>query len=185
MSLNDQAVFLPGKGHFYRAASGTACPTDLTVVPPSAWTEIGHTSLSSILGFASSGGDATSLGTLQAPVLRQTFSTRTETMNFTLEQWDAESLKLYFGSNMVDINGDGSLLGVNTSPTPTESALLIVLFDGANSLGIWAPQTNLYRGSDASIDSTDALAGLPIAITPLVYNNNQFTYAVTPVQAAA
>jgi hypothetical protein len=181
MALDANAVLQVSGGHFYTATVGTACPTDLTVT--TGWTEIGHTSLESILAFSSDGGDATTLGTLQSPTLRQTFSARTETMSFILEQWDEASLKLYFGQNMVDINSDGSLLGVNSAPEPTEAAFLAILKDGSRAFGIWAPKAQLFRGDDASLDDTASLAGLPINVTPLQADGNDYTYALTPIKA--
>lgn len=184
MALDNNAVMQVGGGHFYTAVEGTDCPTDLSVTPTTPWTEIGHTSLDSILAFSSDGGDTTTLGTLQAPTLRQVIAARTESMSFTLEQWDAASLKLYFGSNMKDVNADGKLLGVPNKPVPTRVAFLVVLSDGNRQFGIWAPSANIFRGDDASLDDTESLAGLPINVTPLTYQTNEFTYALTPIVAA-
>jgi hypothetical protein len=192
MALNDNAVLQVSTGHFYTAVPGTPCPTDLSAIS-TPWVEIGHTSLESILSFSSDGGDATTLGTLQAPNLRVTRAARTETMAFILEQWDEESLKLYFGQNMTDISNDadGSLLSVPSSPTPTSSAFLAVLKDGNRFFGIYAPKAELFRGDDASLDDTASLAGLPINVTPLQYTKpgppavtNDWAYALTPIQVA-
>src|SRR5690606_27292012 len=185
MALNNNAVLQVSGGFFYTAAPGTEVPTNLAS-PGSDWTNVGHTSLDSILSFASEGGDATTLGTLQAPLLRQTRSARTETMSFTLQQWDADSLRLYFGENMIDVDpeNEGALLGVPTEPAPTSAAFLAVLRDGKRAFGIYAPLAELFRGDDASLDDTESLAGLPINVTPLQYQPqggeaNQWTYALT------
>lgn len=185
MALNGNAVLKVGTGHFYTGAVDATLPVDLSAPDSLTWTEVGHTSLESIIGFESEGGEATTLGTLQAPVLRQTFAPRTDSLNFTLMQWDADSLKLHFGANMTDVNGDGSLLGVPTAPDPTEASFLCVLYDGSNRVGLYAPRANLFRGDDVSLEDTDSLAGLPIQVTPLVSGSNDWAVAWTPIQAAA
>jgi hypothetical protein len=180
MAINDAAVLKPSGGNFYTAPVGTALPTNLKA-PDAAWVNVGHTSIDSILAFASEGGDVTTLGTLQAPSLIQSIAPRTESFGFVLEQWDEAGLKMYFGSNMVDVNSDGSLLGVPSEPAPTEAAFLAVISDGTNAFGIYAPKASLFRGDDASIDDTASLAGLPINVTPLAYNGNTWPYALTPM----
>lgn len=182
-NVNDASVFKIGTGHFYRAVSGTDAPTDLTTIDP-AWSEIGHTSLEDILAFASDGGDATTLGTLQKPVLKTAYSPRTESFTFNLAQFDAESLKLYFGSNMAPIAVGSDWLGVPLTPAPTLSAFLLVLTDGVSSIGLWAPQTELYRADDMSFSDTESIQQLPIQVKPLAYESNIFGYAWLPLQAA-
>ena len=185
MALNSAAVFLPAGGHFYRAPEGTPAPSDILAAPAEPWDEIGHTSLEDILAWTSEGGEQTVLGTLQAPQLKVSRASRSETFSFNLQQWDAESLKLYFGQNMVDVNEDGSLLGVNATPAPTTSALLIVLKDSEQrALGIYAPKAELYRGDDVSIEGTDSISSLPIQVTPVAYSSNTWAFGIIPIQEA-
>jgi hypothetical protein len=58
VALNDNATLVVGTGNYLTAVTGTALPTDLTV-PGIAWENVGHTSLDSIFGISSDGGDAT------------------------------------------------------------------------------------------------------------------------------
>lgn len=180
MPLIDSAVLKVGAGNYFTAPVGTALPTDLKS-PGSEWVNMGHTSLEDILAFESEGGEATVLGTLQARNLRTAYSARSETMSINIHQFDAASLKLYYGSNMVDVAGDGSLLGVPQDPQPTEAAFLAVYLDGANVFAYYAQRSEIFRGDDAEITNTEELAALPLTITPLVHEGADWAYAVTPL----
>ena len=179
-NLNDAATLKIGSGHFYRAAVDTAPPTNLATL--TGWDEIGHTSLEDILAFSSDGGDATTLGTLQKPVLKTAYSPRTESFTFNLAQFDMESLKLYFGSNMASIDGGTSeWLGVPLTPAPTNSAFLLVLTDGVVSIGLYAPKAELYRADDMSFSDTESLQSLPIQVKPVASGSNTYAYAWLPL----
>lgn len=178
MALNDDATLVIGSGNYLTAPVGTAMPEDLTA-PGAEWTNVGHTSLEDIFGITSEGGEKTVIGTLQNKSLRTKYSARTETMTFTIQQFDQAALKLYYGAN-APILSDGSV-GVPTDPQPTECAFLVIFIDGDNVFAYYAPKTEIYRGDDVSFGDTESLAGLPIGVTPLVHNSNNWTYAVTPL----
>lgn len=178
MALNDDATLVISTGHFYTAATGSAMP-DLEAAITTPWTEVGHTSLDNIMGISSEGGDATVIGTLQNKVLRTSYSTRTETITIVLQQFDTPALKLYYGSNAsVGTNGE---IQVPVNPVPTTTAFLAVFEDGDKKFAIYAPKVEVFRSDDIDMSSTESLAGLPIAIKPLVHNTNEWTYAVTPL----
>lgn len=177
MALSDTATLVVGAGNYFTAAVDTAIPVDL-LAPGGSWTNVGHTSLEDIFSLASDGGEATVIGTLQKRALRTTYSTRTETFNFTLMQFDSASLKLYYGSNAVDVSGN---VGVPTSPTPTTKAFLAVFVDGANKFAFYAPKAEIFRADDLSIADTESLAGLPLSVKPIASGANTWTYAVTPL----
>lgn len=185
MPRNDNATLRISTGRLYTAVAGTAFPADLGA-PEAAWDEIGHTSLEEIMTIASEGGEATTLGTLQNKNLRVVYSDRSETFTINLQQWDQTGLELYYGSNMPDVSTlvDGSLLGVPTAPEPTEVAFLAVFSDGARRFAIYAPKVSIFRGDDVDLADTENLASLPLAITPLQHNTNEWTYAVTPMGIA-
>ena len=115
MALIDTATLVPNSGNYFIAPVGTAAPTDLSAIPAT-WVNIGHTSLEDIMSFESEGGEQSVLGTLQNPSLRTSYSKRSETWSIILQQWDEDSLRLYFGSNATD---DGALwLHVPNTPAP-------------------------------------------------------------------
>lgn len=180
MALNDNATLVIGSGNYFTAAVDTALPVDLTA-PAAPWVNVGHTSIEEILALESEGGEATVIGTLQNKQLRTTYSTRTETMKFTLQQFDADSLKLYYGSNATV--GAGGEVQVPVNPEPTTAAFLAVFIDGANVFAFYVPKAEIYRADDISLDDTESLAGLPLGVKPLVSGTNDWTYAVTPLAA--
>jgi len=185
MALDSTATLVVGAGNFFTApyveATPAALPVDLSTIP-APWTNLGHTSLEDIFSVSSEGGEATSLGTLQAKTLRTTYSPRSETFNLVLQQFDAESLRLYFGSN-AEV-GAGGELQVPLSPTPTVSSFLAVFTDGVNKFAFYAPKAEIMRGDDLSISDSESLAGLPISVKPVASGSNDWAYAVTPLGAA-
>lgn len=178
VALNDDATLVIGAGNYLTSPVGTALPADL-LAPVTPWENVGHTSLEDILAISSEGGDATVLATLQNKTLRTKYSARSETLAFTLQQFDEAGLKLFYGSNMVT-NLDGTL-GVPTDPTPTVAAFIGIFLDGANVFAFYAPKAEIYRADDLSIADTESLAGLPLGVKPLQYLTNSWTYAVTPL----
>jgi hypothetical protein len=181
VALNDNATLVIGSGNYLTAPVGTDLPDDL-LVPTSPWSSVGHTSLEDILSIASEGGEATTIGTLQNKSLRTKYSARTETMTFTLQQFDVPGLKLYYGSN-APVLPNGTV-GVPTEPTPTSAAFLAVFVDGENHFAFYAPKAEIYRADDVSFGDTESLAGLPIGVKPMAYGSNTYTYAITPLGAS-
>lgn len=178
MAKIDEATLIIGGGYYYTAPVDTPLPTDLTS-PEEVWENCGNTSLEDIFSISSDGGEATVIGTLQNKSLRTSYSTRTETMTFTLQQFDEDSLRLYYGANStVGPNGE---LQVPANPKPTVAAFLVVFRDGENVFAFYAPKAEIYRADDLSISDTESLAGLPLGVKPLVSGNNTYTYAVTPL----
>jgi hypothetical protein len=181
VALNDNATLVIGSGNYLTAPVGTDLPEDL-LVPTSPWAVVGHTSLEDIFSIASEGGEATVIGTLQNKSLRTKYSARTETMTFTLQQFDVPGLKLYYGSN-APVLPNGTV-GVPTEPTPTTSAFLAVFVDGENHFAFYAPKAEIYRADDVSFGDTESLAGLPIGVKPMAFGSNTYTYAITPLGAS-
>ncbi|MEU0739258.1 hypothetical protein [Streptomyces sp. NPDC006134] len=181
MPLNDNATLVVGSGNYLIAPVGTPMPGDL-LVPVSPWTNVGHTSLEDVFGITSEGGEATTIGSLQNQSLRTKYSARTETMTFTLQQFDEVGLRLYFGANAPDLP-DGTI-GVPAKPEPTKAAFLAVFVDGENHFALYAPKAEIYRNDDMAISDTESLAGLPLGVKPMVYGANSWTYAVTPLGGA-
>ncbi|MEU4155696.1 hypothetical protein [Actinoplanes sp. NPDC026670] len=178
MALNDNATLVVGAGNYLTAPVGTPLPDDL-LAPGGAWNPVGHTSLEDVFGITSEGGEATTLGSLQNKTLRTKYSARTETMTFTLVQFDEDGLRLFYGANAPTLpNG---MVGVPQDPQPTQAAFLAVFVDGANHFAFYAPKTEIYRADDLAIADTESLAGLPLGVKPMALGTNTWTYAVTPL----
>ncbi|MEU7570331.1 hypothetical protein [Micromonospora sp. NPDC049240] len=178
MALNDNATLVIGSGNYLTAPTGTAMAVDLTA-PADPWEPVGHTSLEDIFGITSEGGEATTIGTLQNKTLRTSYSARTETITFTLQQFDKPALKLFYGSNMEEL-ADGTV-GVPTDPTPTVCAFLAIFIDGENVFAIYAPKAEIYRADDLEVGDTETLAGMPLGVKPMQHGTNKWTYAITPL----
>ncbi|AKY03698.1 hypothetical protein AVT26_gp16 [Streptomyces phage Lannister] len=178
MALNDNATLVVGSGNYLTAPTGTAIPGDL-LAPVSPWEAVGHTSLEEIFSISSEGGEATVLGTLQNKNLRTKYSARTETMTFTLQQFDVDGLKLYYGAN-APVLADGTV-GVPSDPQPTVCAFLAIFVDGDNHFAFYAPKAEIYRADDLALSDTESLAGLPLGVKPMTHGTNSWTYAITPL----
>lgn len=178
MALNDNATLVIGSGNYLIAPTGTPKPEDL-LNPPPPWESVGHTSLENILSFSSEGGEARIIATLQNKNLRTKYSTRTDTLNFTIQQLDSDALKLYYGSNAPELP-DGTI-GNPVDPIPTICAFLVVFVDGENHFAFYAPKAEIYRADNIEISDTESLVGLPIGVKPMAYGANDWTYAVTPL----
>lgn len=167
MALNNEAVVKVSTAHFYTAPVDTELPAGGTLDPEvdTEWEEMGHTPLSDILSIAFEGGETTTLGSLQNPELRTARSPRTATVNMSLLQWDTPGKKLFLGSNaMVDSEGR---VGPAANPTPTTTAVYILIEDGENYMDIVFPKAEIIGTGDLSLSDTESLAALPLAITPL------------------
>lgn len=183
MAKNDNATLVVGSANFFTAPVGTSMPASLSVVPASPWENVGHTSLEDIFSIASEGGEATTLGTLQAKALRTTYSPRTESFAVTVQQFDRKSLRLYYGKN-APLLANGTL-GVPANPVPTDKAFLVIFVDGANRFGLYAPKTEIFRADDVAIADAESLVGLPLSVKPLLYSTNDWAYALTPLGGVA
>lgn len=167
--------------HFYFAPVGTALPTDLNA-PAAAWVEVGHTSSENALTFSSEGGDKTTLTSFQSDSLRVSRSAKSDTFQLALLQVDDDTLALTFGSNLVDVNSDGSLMGIPGTAVATERAFLAVLKDGNTPFAVYAPKTDVLRsGEGITLGAKQSLAELVIDITPLQHLTNSWTWALTPI----
>lgn len=182
MAFDSSATLVVGAGNFFTApyndTTPEALPGDLTAVT-APWVNIGHTSLEDIFSVASEGGEATTLGTLQSRTLRTSYSPRSESFNITLQQFDEDSLRLYFGSNAT--LGTSGELQVPSSPAPTVCSFLAVFVDGDNTFAVYAPKAEVLRADDLAIADAESLAGLPISIKPVIHGSNGWAYAVTPL----
>lgn len=181
MALKDNATLVINTGNFFTAEPETDFPADLDNIPE-AWENIGHTSLEEIFSQSSEGGEATILGTLQNKTLRTTRSTKTDTFNITVQQFDADTLKLFYGSNMIV---DGDLLGVPQDPVPTTKAFLAVFVDQGRHFCLYVPKAEILGGDAPTFDDAENLAGLQLAITPVMVSGKDYTYAVTPIEESA
>lgn len=182
MALNDSAVLAIDSGNYFTAPVGTPLPADLRS-PEAVWQSIGHTSLEDIMTIESDGGDAEVLGSLQNRSLRTRRASRTETFAIILQQWDEAGLKLYYGSNSKKL--DNGTMSVPNDPRPTTTAFLAIFVDGENVFAFYAPKAEIIRGDDIEFSDTESLMGLPLVVTPLAFDGNDWAYSVTPLASSS
>lgn len=183
MALDGSKVLKVGRADFYTAKVGTALPADLSKdIPsgPTGWTHAGHSSIEDILAVSSDGGETTTLGSIQSPQLRQSTSPATRAFTVNFLQWDAETLKLYYGGNVTVKGGN---LEIPQTPHPSEVAWLAVLQDGDNYGGIYAAKASAIGDGDLTISDADSLAQLPVKFTPLSYNESNSAFTFVPMKA--
>ena len=184
MALNDDAVLNINTASFYKAPAGTSLPavTALLTAIPSPWVNIGHTTEDNIFSINSSGGDTTTLRSLQAKSLRTSTTARDESFVINLLQFDADSLALYFGSNGA-VDGTSGWFEVPNSPVPTAGAFLAVFTDGASKFGIGAAKVEIVRADDFDFADTNSMANLPIKVTPLTVAGKSSAWSISPMGA--
>jgi hypothetical protein len=140
----------------------TPALTYTTVTALNGWLATGHTSRDDMPEFGFDGGDTTVKGTWQRKRLRETADGDpvADFVTLKLEQFDAESLALYYGENASVTPG---VFGVDGNFVPVERSVLIVIRDGVTNVGFYAIKGSIKR--DDSIDlPVDGFAGLPIKI---------------------
>lgn len=182
MALNDNSVLVIGAGNYFTAEPGTPLPADL-LNPDPAWEAVGHTSIEDILNMASEGGDEIVVSTLQNRRMRTKSAPRTETLRFSIHQFDTPGLRLYFGSNAPTLP-DGTI-GVPTNPIPTTKAFCAIFVDGESVFAVYMPKSEIFRAEDLSANDTENPATLPLAVKPIEYNQNGWAMAVTPLGDAS
>jgi hypothetical protein len=178
LALDNTTTLVVNTAHYFRAPVGTAKPTDYKAIS-APWEEIGHTDAEEIMSFASEGGDTTVLATLQNKQLRTTKAPLTESFGLTLQQFNEEALKLYYGANATKA-ADGAIRPAS-NPTPTQVAFLAVFWDGENVFPIYAEKVEISRGGEVDLADPENLAGLPLTIQPLNNGANDWPYEVGPL----
>lgn len=163
MTINNDAVIVPGVGHFYIAATSATKPTG-TAVPSSPWAEIGHTSFEDPLTIEREGGDSNVLSSWQASALRTRLDAVVYKLKFSLLQHDFTAFKLYYGGGTLNATTDE--FEVPKIPSPQTHSLFVRVVDGS---AVWARYFGTVEiiGSDDEEMDPENLLGLPVTATVL------------------
>jgi hypothetical protein len=145
------------------ATGGTGTPAvSVTVATaPNGWENLGHTSREDLPDFGYKGGEYDLKGTWQQKRLRlvQDKSIPVDSVTIKLEQWDVETMELYFGADAA-ADEDG-VFGVDGNFVPVERALLIIIVDGDIAVGFYSPKAAFTR--EAAIKTPlDEFVALPV-----------------------
>lgn len=169
----DDSVFIPGRGAVLIADAGTEAPTyeklkgwvdGGAIDKLDQWTPLGYTSEDDLpkIGSDTDGGDKK--GAWENDALRTTRVTVTDTVEVNPIQWDETTLAHRFGKGKkVDANGQYETPDVYSS---TEVALLVVLIDGTEPLGLCYAKTSSSPNDNIELDS-EKFATLPVKYTVL------------------
>lgn len=157
--------------------TGGTTPTSTITqkVASSGWINLGHTSRGDLPEFGFDGGDHEVKGTWQNENLREIVTSPiADFVTLKLHQFDQLALSLYYGT---DSSSTAGVFGVaNGNVNPVEYAFHILIVDGTNRLGFYAPRASVRRDDAVSL-ATDELASLPIKATFLKYQNaNKFEW---------
>lgn len=182
MALNDDATLVIEGGNFfiapYLSGGPTAIPADLSA-PGAPWEKIGHTAVDSPLNLAREGGDESTLATLQNSALRTKRTKLVRSMSVEVQQWDTDSLKLYFGSNAT-IDGDGNVRA-SDAPVPTVVTFCAIYNEGDEYFALYAEKAEIFDADDIAAADTESLAGMPLKVKFLQHSTNTWSLTITPL----
>lgn len=164
MAMDDNKTLIVATAQIYTAAVGTKPPTVTAyktnkTTALTGWTNIGHTSQENPFKAARSGGDVTTKGSLQKKKLRTSISDVSYSIEISLEQFDAASIKRYLGANAATVDG---ITYAKSKPAAEHCALLIVVEDEGNVCFIHAGKADLVANGDFDVNSVEDLAALPV-----------------------
>lgn len=149
----------------YSGLTGGTTPTVAATVTTAAngWDNLGHTSRGEMPEFGFDGGKTEMKGTWQRKRLREveTGDPQEDSVKISLEQWDADTLELYFGENAAETPG---IFGVSGDFNPVEKSILVVIIDGEDKLGFYAARASIQRDAAVKLPIDD-FATLPIKAT--------------------
>jgi hypothetical protein len=137
---------------------------------PNGWSTVGHTARDDLPEFGFDGGDTEVRGTWQNENLREVVTQPiSDFLTIYLQQWDMNSLTLYYGQDAAKQSGVFGVKG--GTPAPVERALFIIIVDGETKIGFYSPKASIKRDDSISL-ATDEFASLPVRATFLKYGSS-------------
>ena len=171
----DDAVFQPGTGGVFYADPGTEPPTlaELRTWVESGrtgnigadWTPIGYTSLDELPGMTSETEGGEKLGVWENPDFRMSPITTADAVTVKPVQWSPIPLSHRFGKGASHDGATGRVVIPNTYAA-VEVAILVVILDGDNPLGIHYYRTSTSPDGDLELDREN-YAALPVKYSVL------------------
>lgn len=127
------------------------------------WKQVGHTSRNDMPEFGFDGGDSEVKGTWQNSKLREvTTDAAADFLTMFLHQFDTDNFELYYGT---DASATAGVFGVSGDvSSPNEKAFLVIIIDGAQRVGFYAPKASVKRDDSIQLP-VDDFASLPIKAT--------------------
>ena len=164
MALADDKTLIVATAQIYTAPVDTKSPTVANyktnkTTALTGWTNIGHTSAENPFKITKGGGDVSTKGSLQKKKLRTSISDVSYSLEISLEQFDAPSIKRYLGANAVTVDG---ITYAKSKPTAEHCALLIVIEDEGNICLIHAGKCDIVANGDLDVNNVEDLVSLPV-----------------------
>lgn len=145
--------------------SGGTTPTIVvtTKTALNGWINTGHTSRNDMPEFGFDGGDSEVKGTWQNSKLREVVTkVEADFVKMTLEQIDANSFNLYYGTNSSAVSG---VFGVSGDVSvPNEKSFLVIIVDGTTNIGFYVRKASVKKDDSIKLP-VDDFAGFPIKAT--------------------
>ena len=161
--------FSPGFGDPATMTASTATVSVTSAYP--GWVNIGHTSREDLPEFGFDGGDTETRGTWQNAAVKEVITDVTvDYVTMNLHQFDEDNLELYY-SQENNASAPVNQFWVTDAATATlESALLIVIVDGAAKIAFYARKASVRREEAIGME-VDNFAVLPVRATFLKDGN--------------
>ncbi|MCI2958252.1 hypothetical protein MN032_11135 [Agromyces atrinae] len=133
----------------------------LTGVPPTGWTNLGHTSKQNTIAFTKEGGEKETLDTYLADAVRTIYSSSSWGVTIPALQFDEDVLDLAFNGDFDETTGGYIVPGVTD---PVEAAIFLYFKDSTGALGFWLPNTVVTLGEPPSNDPAQ-FSELPLSVS--------------------
>lgn len=165
MSVNKNALIVPGHGTLFISDPNVALPSDpltaftLKGTPPDGWENLGHTSKDNTAAFNRDGGDATQLDSWLEDGVDTIYAATNWSLGFNPIQVDKDTLDLGY-NGWID-SADGGYV-IPSSQDGSDRGLFLLSTDGTGALGFWMPDTTVNSGDAPSID-TEKFFEIPLS----------------------
>lgn len=165
MPLVDNGYILPSRIVVYTGAVDAAAPAAASLDTPGvAWTIRGHVGDETGNGapsFTRDGGDVTTKGSMTKRAIRQVVEPVNSGVDMDFTQFTRDILSLYTGTTGGNVAGSFQVEGSSDGGT-TATSLLVVWEDGAERVGLYAPNVSWTGRDNIDTDSIEDAIAVPV-----------------------
>lgn len=177
MAKNAEETRVAGTGSIYIAAHGAAIPSSWDDAIPSAYAELGYTNEDGVTFKDEPTIDRKTAWQSFYPI-RILETARMASAAFSLEQWNADTLKVAAGGGTVSTAGTGSKFTPHAAGTVAEWTVIIDIVDGTITDRYVIPKAMTVSGLETALNRTD-LAELPVELEALGVDGDDPWYMYT------
>jgi hypothetical protein len=144
------------KGNIYMAPIGTAAPDDVTTVLPAAWKDLGYADNSGVQLTPSIETQPIEVWQSAVPAKFLVTSAALQ-IQFVMQQFDKDSVELYFGAAFVETEVDSGVfkLDLSSAPDMLETSLLVHWEDATTKNRLYIPRATVSTRDALSLVRTD------------------------------